>query len=277
MAGAMVWTIVADVVPVAERTSVFYQLTAVALMINVIVNPIAGWLLQFDPWIPMWLSFGFLVLGTLSTLLIPETLSLRRKADDRRRNGVNHETGHPEENENGNGTLKHRILQQAWFTIKNDMGHVWRFIFASKSVMILILALSAYSPIRLAFSNILLQYMTKRFNWEWSTVGTPAEVDCIPLLMASQGNLHFYRWYPCDRGLIARSSSSCINFRYETLPVRSSAKRSISRADLNFVHGIWTSAHDSRRGSMAVHHITCHHELRKWLQRIMPGVAECRR
>ncbi|KAH7013715.1 COP9 signalosome complex subunit 2 [Ilyonectria destructans] len=169
MAAAMVWTIVADVVPVAERTSVFYQLTAVVLLINVIVNPIAGWFLRFDPWIPMWLSFGFLVLGTLSTLLIPETLWLRRKADDRRRNGVSHETGNPEGNENGNGTLKHRILQQAWFTVKNDIGHVWRFIFASKTVMILILALSAYLPIRLAFSNILLQYMTKRFHWEWST------------------------------------------------------------------------------------------------------------
>ncbi|KAH7126377.1 COP9 signalosome complex subunit 2 [Dactylonectria estremocensis] len=168
MAGAMVWTIVADVVPVADRTSVFYQLTAAVLMINVIINPISAWFLKFDPWIPMWLSFGFLIVGTASTLLIPETLSLRHKADDRRRNPGAHESqaGHEERE---NGTSKKNVLQQAWFTVKNDMGHVWRFIFASKSIMVLILALSAYMPIKLAFSSILLQYMSKRFDWTWST------------------------------------------------------------------------------------------------------------
>ncbi|KAK7433333.1 hypothetical protein QQZ08_000272 [Neonectria magnoliae] len=205
MASAMVWTIVADVVPVAERTSVFYQITAAVLMINILVNPISAWLLHFDPWIPMWLAFGFLIAGTCCTLMIPETLGLRRKADDRRRHGTNaHEPDH-EDTE----SLKHHILKQAWYTVKNDMGHVWRFIFASKSIMILILAISAHMPIRLAFASILLQYISKRFDWDWSTatyvltVGIVATVTTLLVVLPIASTLvtKRYRYSPMRRDL----------------------------------------------------------------------------
>ncbi|KAF7546054.1 hypothetical protein G7Z17_g8707 [Cylindrodendrum hubeiense] len=216
MVGAMVWTIVADVVPVVDRTSVFYQIMAVVLMINVVVNPISAWFIQFDPWIPMWLSFGFAVVGTGCSLFIPETLTLRRKADDRRRNSVTHESGHPEHTGDGNNKFKHHVLQQAWFTVKNDMGHVWRFIFASKSIMLLIVALSAFLPIRLAFSNILLQYMTKRFNWEWSTAtyiitaGILATVVALLIILplASVLITKRYNYGPLQRDLFLSRISS---------------------------------------------------------------------
>ncbi|KPM33923.1 hypothetical protein AK830_g12649 [Neonectria ditissima] len=180
MAAAMVWTIVADVVPVAERTSVFYQITAAVLVINVIANPISAWLLKFDPWIPMWLSFGFLIAGTGCTLLIPETLGLRRKADDRRQHLTNADDPSHEDPD----SLKHHVLKQAWFTVKNDMGHVWRFIFASKSIMLLLLAISAHMPIRLGFYSILLQYISKRFDWDWSTATYVLTVGIIATVVA---------------------------------------------------------------------------------------------
>ncbi|KAM5361533.1 hypothetical protein ACJZ2D_013041 [Fusarium nematophilum] len=168
MAGAMVWTIVADVVPVAERTGMFFRLSAAGMIFNVIVNPISAWLLKFDPWLSMWIGFGFLVTGTGSVLLIPETLQFRQKADLRRRDGQASPGGHGREG-NGVDLRKHSILKQAWFTVKNDMQHVWLFIFASKKVMVLILAVAVFFPIRLAYTGILLQYMAKRFDWDWST------------------------------------------------------------------------------------------------------------
>jgi hypothetical protein len=61
-------------------------------------------------------------------------------------------------------------IQHAVFTVKNDMGHILRFIFASRSVMMLMLAYAIIFPVRLNQVFNLLQYMTKRFNWEWSTV-----------------------------------------------------------------------------------------------------------
>jgi MFS family permease len=183
MAAAMVWTIVADVVPVAERTATFFQLTAISLSINVLVNPISALLLKYDPWIAMWLSFGGNFIGMGSVALIPETLTLRRKADERRRHAHDNAQG-AEDGENCEPphshvgwrsfrsfkSVKEQILTQVVFTVRNDMKHVWQFIFGSKDIVLLILATSSVLPMRLIVSNILLQYMTKRFDWEWSTV-----------------------------------------------------------------------------------------------------------
>ncbi|KAF4472443.1 hypothetical protein FALBO_675 [Fusarium albosuccineum] len=216
MAAAMVWTIVADVVPVAERTGVFFRLAAAAMIFNVIVNPISAWLLEFDPWISMWIGFGFLAVGTLSVLLIPETRSFRQEADERRRghSGTNqHE--HDDSNETrGDGVLlsKTGVLTQAWFTVKNDMQHVWLFIFSSKSIMILILTVAAYYPIRMSYSGILLQYMTNRFDWDWSTAtfistaGILATVVCflvvLPLVSAVLNRTSSYQSRPIARDLL---------------------------------------------------------------------------
>lgn len=174
MASAMVWTIVADVTTVASRTVTFNRLAAAGMIFQVMVNPISAWLLRFDPWISMWIGFAFLVAGTFSVLMIPETLRLRQKADDR------HRAEHPDAEGYTPGASVHdghefpfgkqSVLKQAWFTVKNDMKHVWRFIFASKSVMMLMLACATFYPVRMAYIGILLQYMTKRFGWTWSTV-----------------------------------------------------------------------------------------------------------
>ncbi|PWI68291.1 hypothetical protein PCL_02060 [Purpureocillium lilacinum] len=166
MAGAMVWTILADAVPVAERTDVFFRLYALTLVLAVVVNPIAAMLLNIDPWIAMWLGFGILVLGMFSSLLVPETLRLRQAADSKRRaRSRSRSIGRRDEPVAG----KKSKLQQTWFAVRNDMGHIWRFIFASKSIMMLIAAYGLFFPVKLNVTLNILQYMTKRFNWKWST------------------------------------------------------------------------------------------------------------
>lgn len=189
MAAAMVWTIIADAVPVAERTAVFYQLHAMTLILAVLVNPLAALLLSIDPWIAMWLGFGILAVGTLSSLLIPETLRLRQMADSRRRRGRS--VGqHDNDDDNSSSSVapaKTRgRAQQAWFAVKNDMGHIWRFIFASKSIMMLIVAYGLFFPIKLNFTLNILQYMAKRFHWKWSTatyISTVSNVTSVVALL----------------------------------------------------------------------------------------------
>ena len=175
MAGAMVWTLIADVIPVTERTAVFNQVNAFMMILKVVINPISALLLRYDPWLAMWLGFAFLTTGTFSALLIPETLRLRQKADsDRRHDPSQDEPFSTESDESYESTgIKRNALKHLLFTVKNDMSHIWRFIFASKSIMILIVALSVFYPMRIAIEVILLQYMTKRFHWEWSKVSPP--------------------------------------------------------------------------------------------------------
>lgn len=170
MVAAMVWTIIADVIPVTERTAIFYRISAVVLSFNVVVNPVAAFLLKIDPWLGMWLGFGFFIVGTLSTFLIPETLELRQKADQRSHEQSPLNSERDERQEEEENFSKRGVLKQAWFSLQNDLGHIWRFIFASKSILILLFAFAVFFPIRLAYLNILLQYMTKRFEWDWSKV-----------------------------------------------------------------------------------------------------------
>ncbi|KAL9574212.1 hypothetical protein ACKAV7_001727 [Fusarium commune] len=183
MAVAMVYTIVADVVPVSERTDMFFRLVALVLIFNIIFNPISAWLLQFDPWLSMWIGFGFMVFGTMCILLIPETMHLRRKNDKR------HNEEHENEQLHGVSLSKNSVLKQAWFSIQNDMQHVWRFIFASKSIMMLMLAIAFFFPVRTVLAGVLLQYMSKRFDWSWSkatyisTIGIVATVVCYLIIL----------------------------------------------------------------------------------------------
>lgn len=179
MAGAMVWTLLADAIPVARRTSVFYLLYAMILILAVVVNPVAALLLKIDPWIAIWLGFGILIAGLFASLLVPETLALRQKADSKRPRGASFDGA-----TNVNIAPRKTWIQHAVFTMKNDMGHIWRFIFASRSVMILIFAYAINFPIRLNQTFNLLQYMTKRFNWEWSTVCSPSVLRCVHLELA---------------------------------------------------------------------------------------------
>lgn len=168
---AMIWTIIADVTPVAERTSVFYRIFAMNLIISVAVNPLAAWLLSVDPWLAMWIGSGLLFAGLLSSALIPETLKLRQAADNKRRG---QDGSPPTQDELQSPSRKlpgvKQLAQRAWFSAKNDVSHVWRFIFASKVVVLLLLAYGPFYLIRLAFVLDILQYMTSRFHWEWSTV-----------------------------------------------------------------------------------------------------------
>ncbi|POR35467.1 COP9 signalosome complex subunit 2 [Tolypocladium paradoxum] len=182
MTSAMVWTILADAVPVAERTAVFYQLHALTLILAVLVNPLAALLLSIDPWIAMWLGFGILVVGTLSSLLVPETLRLRQMADSRRRRSVG--GGVDDDGDDFVVRAKRGKMQQAWFAVKNDMSHIWRFVFASKSIMMLVVAYGLFFTLRLNFSLNMLQYMTKRFSWKWSTATYVSTVSNITSVVA---------------------------------------------------------------------------------------------
>ena len=203
MAVAMVYTIVADVVPVAERTDMYFRLVAIVLIFNVIFNPSSAWLLQFDPWVSMWIGFAIMGIGTLSILLIPETMHLRRKNDKR----------HQEEHENDEvqsqefSLSKHAILKQAWFSIQNDMQHVWRFIFASKSIMLLMLAMALLYPVRIGMAGVLLQYMAKRFDWSWSKVSIHLLKLPVDLANFSIGYVHLDHRCRRDRGVLYRHST----------------------------------------------------------------------
>lgn len=178
---AMVWTILSDSIPPAKRTSLFYQLHAMMLILSATFRPVAAWLLSIDPWLPMWIGLGALVISMFSSLLIPETLYLHEMANEERR-----------QVEDANGELrvddepfksKHGVLQTAWGTTKKDFSRVWHLILGSKDIMLLIIAYGLCYPINIAFEMNMLQYVTNRFNWDWSTVSSyPLIITVVSIL-----------------------------------------------------------------------------------------------
>lgn len=167
MAGAMCYTLFSDVTPAAERTMVFYQLNAVLRIVGVAATPLAAFLLGVNPWMALWIGIGLLIIGTCCTLLLPETLDLRKAADQRRASGeIQAEFApHPV----GKVSAKSAI-QRALASARSDFSHIWRFLLGSKGIMLLMVCNALAFPLKLVFDSDLLQYMTKRYHWSWSTV-----------------------------------------------------------------------------------------------------------
>lgn len=162
---AMVWTILTDAISPERRTSLFYQMHAMMLILSTLFRPIAGWMLSINPWLSMWTGLGSLAISTCLTLLIPETLHLAQSSSGQHANA---QASHlpplgP----------KQSIIRTAWSTAKKDASRVWQLLRSSKKILPLVLALALYSPIHTGFEMNMLQYVTKRFDWDWSKVSLP--------------------------------------------------------------------------------------------------------
>lgn len=166
----MCYTLFSDVIPAADRTLVFYQLNAVLRIVSVAASPLAAFLLSVNPWIAVWIGLGLLLLGTGCTLLLPETLELRKAADQKRASCDYHSGSAATTATNSNAFSAKSAFQQALSSARADFTHIWRFLLGSKNIMLLMTCNALVFPLRLAFDGDLLQYMTKRYDWSWSMV-----------------------------------------------------------------------------------------------------------
>ena len=171
MTTAMIWTMLADVTPAAERAGVYYLLMAFVLVLTATLYPLSGWLMTFSPWLPLWGGFVILWIGVASSFFLPETGTLRAKADEQERqhHDENTETtaasGEEDEPSKANGGL----ISTVWRVLKRDAIQIWCFIISSRQIMILCLLTALHNPFSVSMVVYGLQYMTARFQWDWST------------------------------------------------------------------------------------------------------------
>lgn len=160
---AMVWTILTDVVPPEDRTLLFYQLHAMMLVLSAAVRPVAAWLMDIDPWLPMWMGLISLILSMFSTLLIPETRRFHQEKAD------GEQPGSGQRSELGS-KLKQDAMAFSWATAKKELLRIWDFILTSRNLMLLTLAYALCTQIYMGFEMTVLQYATVRLDWSWSKV-----------------------------------------------------------------------------------------------------------
>lgn len=171
MVTAMVWTMLADVTPAAQRASVYYLLMALALVLSASLTLLSAYLMAYTPWLPMWLGFGVCWLGNVGSFLLPETspLLLGKAKEDAPAAGTSDrvEEGAPERTPEGANTppkvTLRGIIATGWSSLSDDAWHIYYFIISSPSIMALSFLVALHNPFLIGMVFFGLEYMTLCF------------------------------------------------------------------------------------------------------------------
>ncbi|RSL42086.1 hypothetical protein CEP53_012383 [Fusarium sp. AF-6] len=151
VAEAMVFAIIADVVPDKKR-AIWFQWIVAAVLLGQLLGPLlAGVLVQPSIWLPLWISLGLITFGgVILAAFTPETLS-RRQAQEL----FNLDSGvYPSGN-----AFDHRLPEEkcsTWATL--------RFIFKRPMIWLLPGAVLTI-PLATIQSDISIRLMPIQFNW----------------------------------------------------------------------------------------------------------------
>ncbi|KAK1564011.1 major facilitator superfamily domain-containing protein [Colletotrichum navitas] len=148
---AMVFTIAGDVVSAEHRSTILSYLAAAVVGGELIASPLVYFLMKIDAWLPIYTGLGCLVLGTVVSLMLPETLS--REPRYRPTETTQSLPWH------------HPIRSELEKLGKALLWMLWR----SSRVLLLLFTFLLTTLGRFA-QEILLQYVTKRYGWSWSQV-----------------------------------------------------------------------------------------------------------
>ncbi|KAK7209942.1 hypothetical protein V2G26_017120 [Clonostachys chloroleuca] len=182
MVAAMVWTIVTDVTREEERSSVFYQLVALTLIISASINPLTAWLMNYSPWLPTFLGTGFLYVACFFVLLMPETrlvgLALKDVPDS-----LDGEVSTDEDSDSG--VKADSKLSVAWRKFTKYLAELWQFVIADKKIMALCFCEAASTPIATSMALFALQYIAVPLgSWPKAlTLLTISKVTSVILLL----------------------------------------------------------------------------------------------
>ncbi|KAK1590933.1 ATP synthase F0 [Colletotrichum navitas] len=191
MAAAMVWTMVSDVVPVSNLTKVYFRIGAVALGGQLFVAPLSAYLQVKSPWMPLAIGNILLIIGTCLPPFIPETLELRRAADEEFE-----QTLHRPEH----GTKdQHTVMEQIMVAFRNDMGHIYNFIIKSRRVIPLVAGFNLTLIVKYVKEEIMSQYVHNLFGWSWAKATLVSTVAVIARIIMLLAILPVAGWYITKR------------------------------------------------------------------------------
>ncbi|KAF7183284.1 hypothetical protein CNMCM7691_003197 [Aspergillus felis] len=150
----LTYTIIADVVRPAERTRWLMWLTAIDLMAFILGGAGGAVLMRRSSWDPLILSSFLLILSMLSMMTIPETLPVEDKYSG-------------EDREMGSLSSRPAIgaSRASFRKLTASIRAIW-----TNPVIILLLVVFLLVRLSTESKSALLQYTSKRFRWEYSTV-----------------------------------------------------------------------------------------------------------
>jgi MFS family permease len=153
---AMLYTFIADVTPVPERATAFFQLGAVYLASGMISSPLTGVLMLKSPWAALVAAMAIMSSCIPLALAFPETVHLHARQESEGQREAETEDDR-----------KPSAATRYWAKAKGGMADVSDFILGNRAVFSLILS-SIFVVLGKFVQELLLQYTTKRYGWSWS-------------------------------------------------------------------------------------------------------------
>lgn len=207
MVVAMLYTFLADVVPVAERATVFFQVAAAYLVSATVAAPLAGVIMTVSDWITLIISLVMLVLGLLVGMIMPETVSLhgQRERTPRRRTRVSEEADdgndgddEADDNSDESQTTKRSFTQILMDKAREVLSDVKDFGLGNKRLAFLLLPIM-FVVLGKFVQEMLLQYATKRYGWSWSRATLLLTIRGAASLATLLVVLPFASWFCLSR------------------------------------------------------------------------------
>lgn len=148
-----------------SRSTTFFYLASSVLVGELAASALGSILMQYNPWIPVLLGLGIIIMGFGVALLLPETLGARGGTKDVPPDLVSHGDEFPFES--GLVHWFHQLRAKASRLATAALKFVW-----GNSHLVMLLFTFALTTLGGYSSEMLLQYVTKRYHWSWSRVST---------------------------------------------------------------------------------------------------------
>jgi hypothetical protein len=147
----------------AIRAQSFFAVGTGLETVQILVTPLAAWIMVTDAWLPIWIGFASIIPAFIIAAFIPETRhknpSAAEEADHS--NGVEDSAQCNTDSDTAFGRLWRSVVQLINAGLVLVRGNV--------AVMLLLLTLNV-TMLGKGAQEVLLQFARKKFDWSWSQV-----------------------------------------------------------------------------------------------------------
>lgn len=154
------------------RSSVFFYRFTSDLIAECLVPPITSILMAKSLWLPLLAALGFQLLGVLLTFVLPETLPIESSGQDPGVFDDNQPVARIVEADEGLLLENERENDEKWKIWIRKTRKSFSFVTRDATVVALVFTF-LISKVGRQSINILLQYVSKRYDWSLSKVSTP--------------------------------------------------------------------------------------------------------
>lgn len=200
VAAALIWTMMADVTTEEQRSAMFFQFGVVVMGSDFLSNSFGSWLMTYNPWWPLLLGWGIIVVGLCLGLTLPETrdaFALIPKSDQEEDlelsdiSTLAEDEGSPLPYTKA-GPAKEPA--QPFLTRVKTSVKAYGFFFQDKQVMLLSSAFLVYKLSR-GSSWFLIQYVSIRYGWHLAAANMLTSLKAILMVFLFVAILPLASWY----------------------------------------------------------------------------------